>query len=138
MPIGVFQKPAPGFWAPNKAESSPTCVAVAFVHNSDGSVSLPLCSAVDYADSFYGFVDSTQGPPFDPALTVYSARGAGIRVLVEDDVDLVPNRSVYLSATLGRVTQTAPSGTGSLILRVGNALSADTLVLNFDPTVRVP
>ncbi len=138
MPIGMFQRPAPGFWAPNTASTSPTCVAVSFIYDGEGAVGLVLCSAGDRADSFYGFVDVTMGPPYPATSTVYCARGAGIRVLVEDDAELVPNESVYLSDTLGRVTQTPPSSTNCLILRVGNALGADTIILNFDPRVRIP
>ena len=42
--------------------------------------------------------------------------------------------NIYLSTTVGTLTQTAPTGTGVCLQAVGYAISADTAVFDFTPT----
>ena len=48
-----------------------------------------------------------------------------------------PGGSLFLSATPGALTQTAPTGTGVCRQPVGFALNADTVFLNFTPQFQI-
>jgi hypothetical protein len=45
---------------------------------------------------------------------------------------------VYLSTALGSVTQTAPSGLGQTVLKIGYAVSTTEIVIVTDYRVQIP
>jgi len=138
MPIGVFPPPIPPFFPPHTDPAQiPLSLAVALLPDGAGSYTLEQCSCTVNAKQFYGFASSLVGPPWLISTPVYTVRGTLARVVTEDGSDLVENQPVYLSHTLGKVTQTPPSGPNDILLCVGFALKADTIYLKFDFSTRM-
>lgn len=123
----------PGVLVPSGVSwAAGTAVAL---ENDAGSSRYVLCGAGYYATCFYGFLykDAVAGS----TATVTTGRGSILIPLVEHDAALIADRLVFLSATPGRVTQTAPIEQGLAVLKVGMALDATQMVLNTDPFVYV-
>jgi hypothetical protein len=106
--------------------------AVYLGDDGGGTPTVYLCGAtpVDRPDLFMGFLDS---PGLTPGATlIASGRGSRVVPMVEGGGTLTPNVEVWLAVTPGEVTQTAPSGSGATILKVGVATSTTEIVLTTD------
>lgn len=103
--------------------------AVAAIMVDDVLTCVP-CGASDYAQNFVGFLASVPDVGSSPSLK--AGRGALITPVVEDGEDLVADEPVFLSMTAGEVTQTVPLTSGTVIVRVGFAVSATEMILNTD------
>jgi len=75
-----------------------------------------------------------------PAIGIATeAVGSGLPVVVQMDgvvpgfTGLTPGANQYVSGTAGLLTETPPSGTGKVVHRVGYALSATELKIEFGP-----
>lgn len=88
------------------------------------------CSALVTPDAFTGFAlnSVSTGQP----VAVVSMRGSVVTPTTEDGNPLTPGLRLFLSETLGKVTHTAPMGTGKTVLCVGTAISATEMVLLTD------
>lgn len=97
-----------------------------------GTPTFFLCGAnpVNRPELFIGFVEFASVVP--GATTVVSGRGSTLSPKVEGGGFLTVNSDVYLAATPGEVTQTAPLGPSQVIIRVGFATSPTTIVLTTD------
>lgn len=115
----------------------PAGAAVSVVWQS-GSAVYRLAGAclVDHANTFCGFVsyycESGQ------AAAITTLRGAIVTPLLEGGEPLVPDQSVFLSLTPGKVTQTVPIAARSQIIRVGFAINATQFMLNMDAKIENP
>lgn len=91
-----------------------------------------LCGAflTDYADSFFGFVESERSP--GKIAFVITRRGTIVTPRVEGSLPLIPNEEVYLSLTPGLVTQTLNLQPGMNVIRVGVAKTSTTMVFITD------
>ncbi len=95
------------------------------------------CSSTVHAANFIGF--AIKSALLNDTVAVVSVRGSSIVPIVEGGVPLVPTNPVYLSATLGEVTQTPPPhGAGTVFVQVGIAASVTELVLITDSRVGTP
>lgn len=99
----------------------------------DPTGELVLCSASSFGYAFLGFTLSaaTTGG----SVSVISMRGSAVKPVVESGQSLIPGDKVFLSATPGQVTQTAPTGPGFISIQVGVAISTTQMVLVTDQRV---
>lgn len=116
---------------PNIAASQPLGAGQAVGITPIGELS--LCSATTIGYTFVGFMFSAAatGAP----TSVLSMRGSAITPVVEGGVPLVPGGKVFLSLTLGEVTQTPPTGEGVTSVQVGIAISPTQFTLITDQRV---
>jgi len=107
--------------------------AVALVSIS-GNQKLTECGSASNAGEFQGFakISVADGDPV-PVITV---RGSMVEPIVEGGGSLTPGDPVFLSPTLGEVTQTPPA-TG-MVLRVGESVSPSQIFFNTDQRILVP
>lgn len=95
------------------------------------------CSSSTSGNSFVGFAATTVGAG-DP-LYVVGVRGSIVGPLIEGGGVFAAGTAVFLSGTLGEVTQTPSSpGAGVFNVQVGVANSASTILLNTDFRVGRP
>jgi hypothetical protein len=95
------------------------------------------CSSSTSGGSFVGFAVTAVGVG-DP-LYVVGVRGSVVGPLIEGGGVLTIGTPVFLSATLGEVTQTPSTpGAGVFNVQVGIAQSASTILLNTDFKVGRP
>ena len=107
--------------------------AVALV-NVGGSVKILECSAQSYGDRFIGFSAGNYTTGTN-SIGVTTFRGASVTPIVENGVSLTPGRAVFLSGTLGEVTQSPPPyGT---IVQAGISSTSDSMFINSDQRVIV-
>jgi hypothetical protein len=109
--------------------------AVALVDLGSGPV-LKLCSSTLYAREFVGFAAISVAPT--GTLPIIARRGSVVVPVVEGAAPLTPNDPVFLSATPGEITQTAPTTTGNTVYQVGHAFSAAEMILTTDYRVHRP
>ena len=88
------------------------------------------CSALFMPEAFTGFAmnNAATGQP----VAIVSMRGSIITPITEDGGPLIPGSRLFLSETVGKVTHTAPLGTGKTVLGVGTAISTTEMVLLTD------
>jgi hypothetical protein len=96
-----------------------------------GSPHIILCSSqVGFLpEQFLGIMDI---PLAGGGSTVITGRGSLFVPVVEGGGLLTPDTEIYLSATPGEVTHTAPSVVGETIVRVGWAVSTTQAILSTD------
>ena len=129
-PPGVTLDPTP-----------PTTIVVGHavaVVDVTGTATLKLCGALtaDRPDLFFGFVhlpSATVG-----ASVAVTGRGSVVVPIVESGAPLVVNGDVWLAPTVGEVTQTVPTASGSSVLRVGFAVSTTQIMLAIDFRQDIP
>jgi hypothetical protein len=111
---------------------------VVAIADNAGTATIYLCGAItatDYPKLFFGVMET---PLPAGGSTVYTGRGSLVQPFVEGGAPLVPDQDVYLSQTVGEVTQTAPVGSGRTIVRVGYAISTTQVILTTDFRQEVP
>ena len=89
------------------------------------------CLEDNYPTYFFGVVldDAAQGS----LVKVATGRGSIVTPLTEEDSDLDPAKPVFISLTPGRVTQdTSGFPFGSVILKIGQAVTTAKMILNND------
>lgn len=88
------------------------------------------CSAIVTPEAFTGFALNSvaTGQP----VAVVSMRGSVVVPTTDDGGPLTPGLRLFLSETPGKVTHTAPVGTGKTVLCVGTAISTTEMVLLTD------
>ena len=93
------------------------------------------CSASTFGESFVGFTLAAvaTGEP----VAVLSMRGSAVTPVVEGGGLLIAGQPVYLSNTLGKVTQTALNGSNQISIQVGVSISTTQLTLLTDLRVRL-
>lgn len=84
----------------------------------------------DNARSFAGFAVGAYSPGQVPSIV--TARGSIVTPVVEGGGPMTPNSPVFLSTTPGQVTQTPPTASGSVVLPIGVASTADKMMLTTD------
>ena len=57
-----------------------------------------------------------------------------IGVLRDDTYNFTPGADLFVGTTAGEITATAPSGSGDTVQKIGVALSADSIYVNFNTT----
>lgn len=105
--------------------------------DSGGTKTFKLCGAItatQFPGNFYGFLHNLALS--SPQVT--TGRGSRVVPIVQFGVPLVPGNDVYLSTALGSVTQTAPSGLGQTVLKIGYAVSTTEIVIVTDYRVQIP
>ncbi len=55
-------------------------------------------------------------------------------VLRDDTYNFTPGADLFIGTTAGEITATAPSGSGDTVQKIGVALTADTIYVNFNTT----
>ena len=55
-------------------------------------------------------------------------------VLRDDTYNFTPGADLFIGTTAGEITATAPSGSGDTVQKIGVALSADSIYVNFNTT----
>jgi len=100
-------------------------VAVALTYE-DGQPVLKLASATSWGNQFYGFLPANSGAGIMTGCI--RQQGGVVTPWVEGGLPLVVNNAVFLSATPGRVSCTAPP-VGSIV-RVGKALTTTTMMFD--------
>ena len=95
------------------------------------------CSATTSGSTFVGFATTAVGIG-DPVYVV-CMRGSVVGPILEGGVALNAGSPVWLSSTLGEVTQSlTPPGAGVVLAQLGIATSASTILLNTDFKVGRP
>ena len=125
--VGAFF-PVDGGGAP-VVEPLGTAIALVVLAGVKTFVPCGAVSVSGYPACFLGFLHNSSNP-LNPV--IYTLRGATITPRLEGGVPLVPRSDVYLSATPGFVTCTPPTAVGQVVLRVGFAVDATTMILNTD------
>lgn len=118
-------------------ENLAATAAVAIVQELGGRVVRP-CGALtaNHAKKFVGF--TRQAVAAGDPVTIITGRGSEILVLVEGGGPLTVGSPVYLSLTPGRVTQTAPTASGSVTLPLGYATTTTKILFAPDYRVNTP
>jgi len=109
--------------------------AVALIDNA-GALEFFLCGSTTLPLQFYGFATATVLAG-DPLITT-TGRGSVVTPVLEGGGSLTPDAPVYLAATVGSVTHTAPTGSGETVYRVGFAIDLVLIVVNTDYRVAIP
>ena len=82
----------------------------------------------------------TSMPAIGVALEANSSGGdAEVKILIQgilrdDTYNFTPGADLFIGTTEGEITATAPSGSGDTVQKVGVALTADSVYLNFNTT----
>lgn len=100
--------------------------AVAVVDNA-GTPEYKLCSCSMYASRFFGFLKDATSNGGKPV--IIAGRGSTVTPIVEGGGNLTVGQEVFLSETMGEVTQTAPYGVSNRIVKIGVAISATQMIL---------
>ncbi len=131
MPIG-YRRNMTGsrgvFYIPNSTANGAIREGAAIATVNTGTIQLEECSASSNATAFVGFANTAAGN--GDAVGVVSLRGSTVTPIVEGGGALTAGDPVWLSSTLGEVTQTAP--TSDLSLRCGMATSTTEMILSSD------
>lgn len=138
MPIGrrpVLTASGGSLMFPNATASGAVRAgaAVAIVDIA-GSPRIVECSASSNGESFQGFAVAAVADG-DP-VSILTVRGSQIAPVVSGGGPLTPGSLVFLSSSVGEVSQTSPAS--GLVLRVGQAVTATTMILNTDSRVLRP
>jgi len=116
------------FYIPNSTANGAIRAGAAIATVNTGTVQLEECSASSNAQAFIGFANEAAGN--GDAVGVVSLRGSTVTPIVEGGGNLTAGDPVWLSATLGEVTQTPL--TSDLSLRCGMAISTTEMMLASD------
>jgi len=88
------------------------------------------------ADGNYDEADADAEATCDGDLALALESGTGSKKVMhigfaqEDDWAWTPGQPLYVSTTVGTMTQTAPSGSGDIVRYVGTAMTADMIYFN--------
>ena len=68
-----------------------------------------------------------------------SGSDAAVKILIagvlrDDTYNFTPGADLFVGTTAGEITATAPSGSGDTVQKIGVALSADSIYVNFNTT----
>lgn len=88
------------------------------------------CSASSFAGSFAGFTLTTV--PVGNSVAVLSMRGSSVTPVIEGGGSFAVGQPVFLSNSLGQVTQTSPDGPNLTSIQIGVATTATSMVLLTD------
>ena len=107
--------------------------AVALV-SITGNQKLVECSSSSNVEEFLGFakIAVADGEPV-PVVTI---RGSMIEPIIEGGGALTPNDPIFLSTTLGEITQVPP--TTGMVLRLGESVSPAQIFFNTDQRILIP
>lgn len=108
--------------------------AVGIVLNGPNKEYAPVGAGTN-ARTFAGFL--LQSVAQGQSGIIVTTRGSIVTPLVEGGIPLVAGGEVWLAATAGRVTQTAPSGDGQYVLRLGHAISTTEMMVTTDTLVHI-
>jgi hypothetical protein len=126
-----------------------TDTAPASDHTATGVViSIASGESVAAFNSVYIRSDGEVGPADADAVTSMPAIGVALEakgdgeatkiliqgVLRDDTYNFTPGADLFIGTTAGEITATAPSGSGDTVQKVGVALTADSVYLNFNTT----
>lgn len=108
--------------------------AIAVTYDGTNTVyKLASATIADDAESFCGFI--VKDTDIGGSASITTVRGAMIEPIIEGGGPLVVNQPVFLAITPGTVTTTPPVSTGTMLVRVGVAVSPTKMMLNTDARI---
>jgi len=140
---------AAGFTAGDAGQVYFSDTAPASDHTATGVViSIASGESVAAFNSVYIRSDGEVGPADADAVTSMPAIGVALEakgdgeatkilvagVLRDDTYNFTPGADLFIGTTAGEITATAPSGSGDTVQKVGVALTADSIYVNFNTT----
>ena len=138
MPIGrrpVLTASGGSLMFPNATASGAVRAGAAVaVVDIAGSPRIVECSASSNANAFQGFAVAAVADG-DP-VSILTVRGSQVTPVIAGGGAFTPGSSVYLSSSAGEVSHTSPAS--GLVIRVGEAVTATTMILNTDSRVLRP
>ena len=138
MPIGrrpVLTASGGSFMFPNATASGAVRAGAAVaVVDIAGNPRIVECSASSNGNAFQGFAVAAvaNGDP----VSILTVRGSQVTPVVSGGGALTPGSPVFLSSSVGEVTQTPPAS--GLVVRVGEAVTVAAIILNTDSRVLRP
>jgi len=140
---------AAGFTAGDAGQVYFSDTAPASDHTATGVViSIASGESVAAFNSVYIRSDGEVGPADADAASTMPAIGVALEakgdgeatkilvagVLRDDTYNFTPGADLFIGTTAGEITATAPSGSGDTVQKVGVALTADSIYVNFNTT----
>lgn len=140
---------AAGFTAGDAGQVYFSDTAPASDHTATGVViSIASGESVAAFNSVYIRSDGEVGPADADAASTMPAIGVALEakgdgeatkiliagVLRDDSYNFTPGADLFIGTTAGQITATAPSGSGDTVQKIGVALTADSIYVNFNTT----
>jgi hypothetical protein len=140
---------AAGFTAGDAGQVYFSDTAPASDHTATGVViSIASGESVAAFNSVYIRSDGEVGPADADAASTMPAIGVALEaksdgeatkiliagVLRDDTYNFTPGADLFIGTTAGQITATAPSGSGDTVQKIGVALTADSIYVNFNTT----